>query len=151
VHEIAIRPGIWGRLRSADEFPGRCVDESLRSAPAVAWELRVPAVDVEADGLGIPAGTHMIVNASAANRDPAAFDEPDVFDPDRPRPNQHLAFGRGRHICIGNSLARAEMEEALRVLAARIDDVRIVGDVTWSAPADALAGPMSLPLHLQSR
>jgi cytochrome P450 len=149
VHEIATRPGSWRRLRSADGFPRRCLEESLRFAPAVPWELRVPAVDIEADGLGIPAGTHMIVNAYAANRDPAAFDEPDVFDPDRPRPNQHLAFGRGRHVCIGNSLARAEMEEALRVLAARIDDVRIAGDVMWSAPADALAGPLSLPLHLR--
>jgi cytochrome P450 len=93
----------------------------------------------------------MIVNAYAANRDPAAFDEPDAFDPDRPRRNQHLAFGRGRHVCIGNSLARAEMEEALRALAARIDDVRVAGDVTWSAPADALAGPLSLPLHLKPR
>ena len=149
VHEIATRPGSWRRLRCADGFPRRCLEESLRFAPAVPWELRVPAVDIEADGLGIPAGTHMIVNAYAANRDPAAFDEPDVFDPDRPRPNQHLAFGRGRHVCIGNSLARAEMEEALRVLAARIDDVRIAGDAIWSAPADALAGPLSLPLHLQ--
>jgi len=48
--------------------------------------------------------------------------------------------------------ARARGEkEALRVLAARIDDVRVAGDVTWSAPADALAGPISLPLHLQPR
>jgi hypothetical protein len=44
-----------------------------------------------------------------------------------------------------------EMEEALRVLAARIDDVQVSGDVKWSAPADALAGPLSLPLHLQPR
>jgi cytochrome P450 len=150
VHEIATRPGSWRRLR-ADDFPRRCLEESLRLAPAVPWELRVPATDIEADGLGIAAGTHMIVNAYAANRDPAAFDEPDVFDPDRPRRSQHLAFGRGRHVCIGNSLARAEMEEALRVLAARIDDVQVAGDVTWSAPADALAGPLSLPLRLQPR
>ena len=120
----------------------------MRFAPAVPWELRVPAVDIEADGLRIPAGMHMIVNAYAANRDPAAFDEPDVFDPDRPRPNQHLAFGRGRHVCIGNSLARAEMEEALRVLAARIDAADSRRRHVDRA-CRALAGPLSLPLHLQ--
>jgi len=151
VHELASRPGGWRRLRSDGTFTARCLEESLRFAPAVPWELRVPEVDIEADRLSIAAGTRVVVNAYAANRDPAAFDEPDVFDPDRPRHHQHLAFGRGRHVCIGNSLARAEMEEALLALAARIEDVQVAGEVTWSGPADALAGPVSLPLSLQPR
>ncbi|SNQ45781.1 Cytochrome P450 [Frankia canadensis] len=151
VHQLAARPGGWARLRDDGAFARRAVTESLRYAPAVPWELRVPEVDLEADGLAIPAGTPMVVNAYAANRDPAAFDRPDDFDPDRDDRQAHLAFGRGRHVCIGNSLARTEMEEALGVLAARVDDVEIAGEITWSGPADALAGPTSLPVRLRAR
>jgi cytochrome P450 len=65
--------------------------------------------DVEMHGQTIPKGGLVVVWLTAANRDPAVFDQPDEFRPDR-QPNRHLAFGQGAHMCLGSALARMETQ-----------------------------------------
>jgi cytochrome P450 len=66
-----------------------------------------------------------------SSRDPAGFPDPMEFRPDRVHTNRHVGFGRGEHICIGQHLARAQIEEAVHVIAQRLRNPTLAGEVTW--------------------
>ena len=76
-------------------------------------------------GVEIPAGETVQCMLGAANRDPAHFPDPDHFDPGRPNARDHLAFGAGRHFCLGASLARIEAEQALARVFGALPGVRL--------------------------
>ena len=93
------------------------IEESMRWDPAVQSCTRFTTEPVEIRGVHIPANETVQCMLGAANRDPAHFPDPDRFDPGRANAGDHLAFGAGRHFCLGASLARIEAEQALvRVL-----------------------------------
>ncbi len=93
------------------------IEESMRWDPAVQSCTRFTTEPVEIRGVQIPANETVQCMLGAANRDPDHFPDPDRFDPDRANAGDHLAFGAGRHFCLGASLARIEAEQALgRVL-----------------------------------
>jgi cytochrome P450 len=89
------------------------LEESLRLEPAAAAVDRYATADVELGGARIDAGDLVRISITAANRDPAAFPEPDAFDPVRPNARRHLAFAGGPHVCVGMHLARLEAHVAL--------------------------------------
>ena len=66
----------------------------------------------------------MRVSIAGANRDPAVFDDPDAFDPGRPRARRHLAFAHGPHVCLGIHLARLEARTGLTALCSRLPSLR---------------------------
>jgi cytochrome P450 len=102
------------------------VAESLRFEPSVASFSRVAAEDIEVGGAIIPAGKFVTLSTMSAMRDENAYDNPDVFDIRRIRqPRLHPVFGGGPHRCLGEALARAELEESLAVLTARIPQLRL--------------------------
>ncbi|NRQ36092.1 cytochrome P450 [Nonomuraea sp. NN258] len=105
-----------GLLDRAATRPRQVVEEVLRFDPPVQLTLRFALQDAELGGVAVPAGTPVMGLIGAANRDPAAFTDPDRFDPDR-EGGRHLAFGLGIHFCLGATLARLEGEIALRALA----------------------------------
>jgi cytochrome P450 len=105
---------------------------------------------VELGGVVFPAGSLVIANASAANRDPAVYDDPDRLDITRDGPPAMLTFGGGVHYCLGAHLARVELAEALRVMTARMSKVRRTGPAPWK-PLTDLSGPITLPLDFKSR
>jgi cytochrome P450 len=80
----------------------------------------------------------------SANRDEAFFDTASGFDITVER-EQHITFGAGPHFCLGANLARAEMEEALRILPARMANLRLDGEPQWRI-GTGIAGPSRLPL-----
>jgi cytochrome P450 len=87
------------------------------------------------------------VSFSTSNRDPSAFPDPDTFDITRPAPEPpQLTFGSGIHYCLGAALARAELQEALPILARRMPDLAIDGAVTWKPSTVGIFGPEHLPV-----
>jgi cytochrome P450 len=109
------------------------VEEILRiEGPLLTAIRRFPTQDIEVAGRTIPAGSTVLLAISSANRDPDAFDRPDVLDVDRPSA-AHLAFGHGPHYCLGASLARTEIRTAIWSLLHRFPDAQL------SVPRDQLA------------
>jgi cytochrome P450 len=109
----------WERvLADPDLVPG-ATEEMLRFDSSLQLFERTATRDVEIAGVVIPAGGRVAALLGAANRDPAAFADPDRFDVGR-APNPHLAFGAGIHFCLGAPLARVEIQAVLASLAARL-------------------------------
>ena len=79
-------------------------------------------------------------------RDPAAYADPLAFRPEREQQPRHLAFGRGTHICLGQYLATAQMEEALHLIAQRLRNPRLAGEVTWRPFRGGAWGIRALPI-----
>jgi cytochrome P450 len=101
------------------------IEESLRLEPAAAMVDRYATVDVTLGDAAIRSGELVRISVTAANRDPAAFPDPDRFDVDRDNAQQHLAFARGPHVCIGMHLARLEAHTAVGRLLERFPRLRL--------------------------
>ncbi len=139
-------PDQWARLRDQPDLAMRTVEETMRHSPSMCSTVRSVTEDVEIGEYSLPAGTFMIVNTYAANRDPAVYDEPTRFDITRDDPPPILTFGGGAHYCLGANLARLELAEALKILSVRLGNPRAAGPVPWK-PLLGLSGPTSLPLE----
>ena len=107
------------------------VDEFLRLESPNQFGNRLTTEAVELSGVRIPAGTDLHLCIGAANRDPRAFDDPDMLMLDR-RSNRHLAFAGGPHTCVGLSLARMEGRIAVNRLIQRYPDYGISSDAERS-------------------
>jgi cytochrome P450 len=148
--ELFLRhPRQWARLGAEPELAAGAAEEIMRCAPTVPVILRLAEADLEVGGLPVPAGTHLALFVGAANRDPRVFGAaPESFDIACARPAQ-LTFGGGIHYCLGAPLARAELQEALPILARRLRHPEPDGPATWR-PALGITGPQSLPLRFQA-
>jgi cytochrome P450 len=116
--------GGLGALAGDDGLVAAVVEESLRMEPAAAVVDRYATRDVEVAGAEIARGDLVRVSLAGANRDPAVFPDPDVFDPGRANVRFQLAFAKGPHVCVAMDLARLEARVALRTLAARLPGLR---------------------------
>jgi hypothetical protein len=142
---FAQHPDQWRLLRSDPSLAPQAVEEMMRYHGAVAGIPRIAVEDVEIDGHHVPAGTIVMLSTASANHDPATYTDPWTFDITVPR-EAHLTFGGGPHYCLGASLARAEMQEALPVLAAAMGDLALDGEPQWRPPM-GIFGPESLPVR----
>jgi cytochrome P450 len=146
VHVLCEHPEQWQLLEEHPDLAMRAVEETMRHSPIACGTLRLVAEDAELDGYMFPAGTMVLVNTFAANRDPAVYDDPDRVDITREAAPPILTFGGGVHYCLGANLARREIAEALDVLARRMPNPRTAGPAPWK-PMVSLSGPKSLPIE----
>jgi hypothetical protein len=141
-------PDQWQRLADDPEIAPAAVEEVMRFQGAVGFAPRFVVEEIELDGFQIPAGTMLNLSTRSANHDPIAYVEPENFDITVPREPQ-LTFGGGPHYCLGASLARAEMQEALPVLARAMPEMALDGEPTWRSPV-GIWGPAKLPITFRA-
>ncbi|MET9145424.1 cytochrome P450 [Streptomyces sp. NPDC004042] len=121
------RPELREELRRDPSLMPAAVDELLRVlSVADSIPLRVAAEDIELSGRTIPADDGVIALLAGANHDPERFDDPERVD-FRRTDNHHVAFGHGVHQCVGQHLARLELEVALETLVRRVPTLRLAG------------------------
>ena len=139
-------PDQWALLRDEPDLAMRAVEETMRHSPSMCSTVRSATADVAVGEYTFPAGTFILVNTYAANRDVAVYDEPARFDVTRDEPPPILTFGGGVHYCLGANLARLELAEALKILSRRFPNPRTTGPAPWK-PLLGLSGPTSLPIE----
>ena len=116
----------WTAVCNNPELIPNAVAESMRFEPSVASTSRIAAEDIKVDGAVLPAGGFITLSTMSAMRDERAYVRPDVFDIHQTRQQRlHPIFGGGAHRCIGEALARAELEETLGALTTRISQLRL--------------------------
>jgi len=141
-------PEQWRLLGRRPELAPNAVEEILRFMGTVTVAPRFAHERLEIGDYDVPAGTILSLSTAAANHDPAIHTRPELFDITVER-EPPLTFGGGPHYCLGANLARAEMQEALRVLASRMPDVTLAGEVAWR-PRTGIFGPTLLPLAFEA-
>jgi cytochrome P450 len=146
VQALCDHPEQWDLLAAHPELAPQAVEELMRYNPVIFGTIRQTVEDVELDGVTVPAGTTVMVNTAAANRDPAVYDDPDRLDITREGPASMLTFGGGIHYCLGAHLARAELAEALTVMTRRMPNPRRSGPAPWK-PLMGITGPTTLPIE----
>lgn len=139
-------PEQWALLAERPELAPQAVEELMRHTPITISTIRQAFEDIELAGVVIPAGTRVIVNTAAANRDPNIFDDPDRFDITRADPAPMLTFGAGVHLCLGAHLARAELAQAFAVMPRHMPNLRLAGAVPWK-PFMPITGPLAVPIE----
>jgi cytochrome P450 len=112
---------------------------------ATAPPVRKVLEDFVYDEILLPKDTRLFLCNPLAGRDPSAFPDVDEFQPERNHENRHVGFGRGAHMCPGQHLARVQIVEALHLMAQRIRNPRLVGEVKWRAFL-GVWGPSTLPI-----
>ncbi len=143
---FAAHPAQWQRLAREPRLAASAAEETLRFEPAGTGSPRIARESFRYRELEIAAGTIAVPSAPAANRDPAIYADPDRFDLARRHPEPQLTFGGGAHYCLGASLARAELQEALPILAQRMPRLELDGPVEWRSQTQ-IRGPERLPLR----
>jgi len=148
---MVANPGSIERSIADPSYLVGAVEEILRlESPATAvW--RIAARDTEIGGVPIPEGSAVMVRLSAANRDPAVFEDPNAFCPMRSGLNRHVAFGSGIHTCVANQLARVEMKIAFEELFRRLKNIRLKDGFRPQYPHSVLLrGPHAVEIQFDA-
>jgi len=138
-------------LRANPELIAKSVDESLRLEAPVTFLMRTALGESEIGGCPVHKGEHIMLHIAAANRDEEAYPDPDSFRLDREDPPEHLSFGLGPHVCLGNHLTRLIGRVVLEEILAVLDSASLVlaPGFEWEC-VDHLQeyGPESLPVEV---
>ncbi|WP_420081615.1 cytochrome P450 [Streptomyces sp. JL4002] len=147
VHMFAEHPDQWRLLRAlGPDGIAPAVEEVLRWTTPGVHALRTAAHDTEINGIPVAAGARVTLWNVSANRDEEVFADPHAFRVDR-RPNRHVAFGHGRHLCLGARLARFELGALLSEMLAVLDGFELAGPVSFNS-SNFTWGINSLPVRL---
>lgn len=146
---LATHPEHWARLVADPALVPSAVEEILRIEPAVTGTSRIVAEEFTYRGVTFPVGTYVYLVTAAANRDPAVLDRPTTVDIAADRsPWSPLTFGGGIHYCLGASLARAELQEALAWFTRHWRRIELAGPPRLTPPV-GIHGPRCLPLRIE--
>jgi cytochrome P450 len=147
VRALLLHPDQLAKLRADPGLVPSAVEECLRYDGPIPATLRILREPTEFGGHLIPPDVQIYAFLYGANRDPEHFPEPDRFDITR-KPNDHLAFGGGVHMCLGAHLARLEAQIAIGTLVRRFDELTLVSEeLIWGESLFRVLG--TLPVHFQ--
>lgn len=150
MHKLIDRPDLYQRCAADAEFCRKVTEEMLRFC-GVSTSTRLTTEDVVYRNVLMPTETMLFFPVSVAGRDPGAFADPDRFDPDRAvdPEHRHIGFGRGAHVCLGQHLARVQLQEGLHRIAQRIREPKLAGGIEWR-PFPGIWGLKQLPICFAS-
>jgi len=146
---LLAHPHQCARLREQPELLEPAIEEILRWTSPVRHFMRTVTCDTELSGQPIRAGEALALFFHSGNRDETVFENANAFMIDR-KPNPHIAFGRGRHICLGLQLARMEMRALLSELLRRTEQIVPTGRPRRVQSA-FIGGVSALPVRLVFR
>jgi len=147
---LSQQPQAWQELRADRELLRGAIEEGLRWVSPVLSMARVALVDFDLHGRAIRAGDVLQLAVLAANRDPAAFEDPDRFDIHREPPVPHVAFGGGAHVCLGQHLARLEARAVLDALLDRYARIEVDPDGVRLHPTLMVRTYAALPARVEA-
>ena len=147
MHTLVDWPQVYARCAEDPNYCRKVMNETMRWHSPASSMRHVEQDFVFRDVL-LTAGTVILMPWSVLGRDPTAVAEPDVFDPDRPEGSPHMAFGAGPHICLGQFIAKAQVEEGLHLIAQRIRKPRIAGSFGFR-PFPGVWGLRGLPIEFE--
>ena len=140
-------PEQWALLGKDPSLAQRAVEEVLRFSGAVGGTIRFASEDIEYNGVLFPKGTIISPALGVNNYDDLAFENASEFILDRKGTKGNtLSYGGGIHYCLGASLARAQMQECIKVVAKRMPDYKITGEVLYKEAYESVVGPRSIPI-----
>jgi hypothetical protein len=144
---LAENPAELAKVKADLSLIPSLVDESIRWTTPVKTFMRTATADTEFAGRRMTAGDWLMLCYASGNRDEAVFDEPDRFRVDR-KPNRHLAFGYGAHLCLGQHLAKMEMRILWEELLPRLSGLALDGAPAMSESV-FVNGPKRLPIRFK--
>ena len=147
MHALLNRPEIYQRCAEDIAYCRTVVTETLRfHSPATIT--RLVGEDFSYRDVTFSRGDMLFFPVSISGRDPASFENPDEFLPEREGRERHTAFGLGGHICLGQFIARAQIEEGLHLIAQRLKNPRLAGEV-GHRPFFGVWGLRGMPLEFE--
>ncbi len=146
LHALIRHPDQFKLMAEQPDCIETAVEEMFRYEPPLPFFHRYASEEVSVGGRLFPKGTKFGLLYGSANRDPEVFSKPELFNILR-RPNRHLGFGRGPHLCLGNYLARLELEVVFSTLLRRVAGLEILGKPVFR-PGLSTRGLQSLPIRV---
>jgi len=144
---LAENPGELAKVKADPSLIPSLVDESIRWTTPVKTFMRTVTADTEFAGRQMKKGDWLMLCYASGNRDEAVFDDPQAFRVDR-KPNRHLAFGYGAHLCLGQHLAKMEMRILWEELLPRLSALSLDGAPAMSESV-FVNGPKRLPIRFE--
>jgi cytochrome P450 len=144
---LARDPAEFAKVKANPELIPGLVDEAIRWMTPVKHFMRSATADTELGGRRIAKGDWLMLCYASGNRDEEVFEDPDRFRSDR-KPNRHVAFGYGAHLCLGQYLAKLEMRILFEELLPRLKSLSLDGEVKMTQ-AYFVNGPKKLPIRFE--
>lgn len=137
-------------LQSEPSLIDHAADELIRFVTPVKHFIRTCREPYTVGGVDLAPGDVTLLSFASANRDERVFDDPFALDVRRPNASSHLAFGFGRHFCLGAHLARLELRAIFRELLGRLESIELDGTPTF-VQSSLVSGPKTLPVSFRFR
>ncbi len=147
LHTLAERPDQWALLQADASLIAGAAEECGRFQPAIRHTIKFAVEDTELLGHQVAKGTYVSIRIAAAHRDPEVYDSPHTFDVTRKLAKPQLAFGAGRHYCLGAALGKMEVQEMIAGVTSRWQSAAVGETADMSITASGHV--RSLPLVLQ--
>jgi cytochrome P450 len=145
MHGMCVFPDQFEKVKGDPKLIPGLVDEATRWATPAKHFTRNATAGAEVGGQSIAEGDRLMILFASANRDANVFDRPDEFAVTR-RPNRHLAFASGPHVCIGQNIAKLEMRVLWEELLSRVSAVELAGEPVYKM-SNFVSGFKQLPIR----